>query len=93
MHGGQFLHSVKFIRRYELAQKGNHSEAWPEKFLPAEYFLRSVQVNCKSEITSKRGIKNSEFETMNVFSSKNNSGTQLNIQMTQPDQDITQIIR
>ena len=35
-------------------------------------------------------IKNSEFETMNVFERENNSGTRLNenIQMTQPDQKI-----
>ena len=34
-------------------------------------------------------IKNSEFETMNVFEQENNSGTRLNenIQMTQPDQN------
>ena len=28
---------------------------------------------------------------MNVFEFKNNSGTRLNIQMTQPDQDISRI--
>ena len=35
-------------------------------------------------------IKNSEFETMNVFEQENNSGTRLNknIQMTRPDQNI-----
>ena len=47
-------------------------------------------------------IKNSEFETMNVFERENNYGTRINenssgtrlnqnIQMTQPDQDISQI--
>ena len=38
-------------------------------------------------------IKNSEFETMNVFEFENNSGTRLNqnIQMTRPDQDISRI--
>ena len=35
-------------------------------------------------------IKNSEFETMNVFEQENNSGTRLNenIQMTRPDKNI-----
>ena len=38
-------------------------------------------------------IKNSEFETMNAFERENNSGTRLNqnIQMTRPDQNISQI--
>ena len=35
-------------------------------------------------------IKNSEFETMNVFERENNSETRLN-QMTKPDQDISRI--
>ena len=35
-------------------------------------------------------VKNSEFEIMKVFEFENVSGTQLN-QMTQPDQDISQI--
>ena len=35
-------------------------------------------------------IKKSEFETMNVFEFKNNSGSRLN-QMTRPDQDISRI--
>ena len=36
-------------------------------------------------------IKNSEFETMNVFERENNYGTRLNenIQMTRPDQNIS----
>ena len=42
-------------------------------------------------MTSQRGTKNSEFETMNVFEFENNSGTRLNIQMTRPNQDISQI--
>ena len=37
------------------------------------------------------GIKNSVFETMNVFEFENNSGTWLNIQMNRPDHDISWI--
>ena len=35
-------------------------------------------------------VKNSEFETINIFERENNSGTRLNeiLQMTQPDQNI-----
>ena len=56
--------------------------------------LRKLQ--CTDRARQKRTVtilKNSEFETMNVFERENNSGTRLNqnIQMTRPDQDISRI--
>ena len=59
--------------------------------MSAGQFLRNVQLLRRYELTSQRGIKNSEFEAMNVFEFGNISGTQLNIQMTRPDQYISGI--
>ena len=42
-------------------------------------------------MTSQWGIKKIEFVTMNIFEFKNNFGTRLNVQITRPDQDISQI--
>ena len=56
--------------------------------------IEKVTVDRVSEAKSYSDyIKNSEFETMNVFERENNSRTRLNqnIRMTRPDQNISRI--
>ena len=59
--------------------------------LVSSHGIAKVAANRVSEAKAYSDyIKISEFETMNVFEIRNNSGTQLN-QMTQPDHDISRI--
>ena len=62
--------------------------------LMSSYGIAKVTADRASEAKAYSDyIKNSEFETINVFERKNNSGTRLNqnIQMTRPDQNISRI--
>ena len=59
--------------------------------LASKYGIAKVTADRVSEAKAYSDyIKNSEFEAMNVFEIRNNSGTRLN-QMTRSDQDISPI--
>ena len=62
----------------------------PEELTSSHGIVKFTADRVSEEKAYSDYIKNSEFETMQVFEFENNSGTQLN-QMTQPDQDISQI--
>ena len=58
---GNFLGRVRFLRRDESEQKGNHYEASAREFCASRISWGSVQLLCRSV------DQNSEFKTMNVF--------------------------
>ena len=68
-------------------------ECWSDhsEWLASRHRIVKVTTDRVSEAKSySEYIKNSEFETMNVFERENNYGTRLNenIQMTRPDENI-----
>ena len=59
-----FLCAVRFLRRSDSDQKGNHSKASAREICSRGIILRTVHLLRRSELTSKQWIKNPEFETM-----------------------------